>query len=137
MATAFGNKNSASTSWYLFKTLFSVIFHQAKVTTTITEQQRKNCPGKCENKNAGPKNAGTESAGLKNAGLRKAEPVIHVTRKRFVKAKFHYASWFELVRSWSQTGSKLDGDQLRTSFEPASVMEFGFYSSRKVLPISV
>jgi len=31
------------------------------------------------------------------------------------------------VRSWSQTGSKLVGDQLRTSFEPASVMEFGFY----------
>ena len=33
----------------------------------------------------------------------------------FVKAKFHYASWFgdgsKLVRSW---------------FEPASVMEFGF-----------
>jgi len=38
-----------------------------------------------------------------------------------------------LVRSWSQTGSKLVGvsfepvcEQLRTSFEPASVMEFGF-----------
>jgi len=31
-----------------------------------------------------------------------------------------------LVRSWSQTGSKLVGDQLRTSFEPDSVMEFGF-----------
>ena len=26
-------------------------------------------------------------------------------------------------------GSKLVGDQLRTSFEPASVMEFGFYKS--------
>jgi len=33
-----------------------------------------------------------------------------------------YASWFE-------AGSKLVGDQLRTSFEPASVMEFGFYSA--------
>jgi len=31
----------------------------------------------------------------------------------------------KLVRSWSQTGSKLVGDQLRTSIEPASVMEFG------------
>jgi len=40
-----------------------------------------------------------------------------------IKAKFHYASWFE-------AGSKLVADQfrtcLRTSFEPASVMEFGF-----------
>ena len=44
-----------------------------------------------------------------------------------------------LVRSWSQTGSnpnsitlsgsKLVADQLRTSFEPASVMEFGFTQS--------
>ena len=33
----------------------------------------------------------------------------------------------KLVRSWSQTGLKLVGDQLRTSFEPASVMKFGFY----------
>jgi len=37
-----------------------------------------------------------------------------------LKAKFHYASWFEAgrrqVRNWSPT-----------SFEPASVMEFGFY----------
>jgi len=32
-----------------------------------------------------------------------------------VKAKFHYATWFEPVC-----------DQLRTSFEPDSVMEFGF-----------
>jgi len=39
-----------------------------------------------------------------------------------VKAKFHYASWFE-------ADSKLVGDQLRTSFEPASVMEFGFNQS--------
>jgi len=35
----------------------------------------------------------------------------------------------KLVRSWSQTGSKLVGDQLRTSFEPSSVMEFGFYEA--------
>jgi len=40
------------------------------------------------------------------------------------KAKLHYASWFEADRS------KLVGDQLRTSFEPASVMEFGFYQLR-------
>jgi len=33
----------------------------------------------------------------------------------------------KLVRSWSQTSSKLVGDQLRASFEPASVMEFGVY----------
>jgi len=37
----------------------------------------------------------------------------------FVKAKFHYASWFEagseLVQSWSPT-----------SFKPDIVMEFGF-----------
>jgi len=32
----------------------------------------------------------------------------------------------KLVRSWSQTGLKLVADQLRTSFEPDSVMEFGF-----------
>ena len=31
----------------------------------------------------------------------------------------------KLVRSWSQTGSKLVSGQLRTSFEPASVAEFG------------
>jgi len=37
----------------------------------------------------------------------------------FIKAKFHYASWFE-------AGSKLVGDHLRTSFKPDSVMEFGF-----------
>jgi len=40
-------------------------------------------------------------------------------RRAAVKARFHYASWFE-------AGSKLVGDQLRTSFEPANVMEFGF-----------
>jgi len=36
-----------------------------------------------------------------------------------IKAKFHYASWFE-------AGLKLVADQLRTSFEPTRVMEFGF-----------
>ena len=35
------------------------------------------------------------------------------------KAKFHYAIWFEPP-----------SNQLRTSSEPASVMEFGFYGSR-------
>ena len=60
-----------------------------------------------------------------------------------IKAKFHYANWFEgskQVRSWFEAGSKCfepDSvmefgfepvcDQLRTSFGPASVMEFGFY----------
>jgi len=43
---------------------------------------------------------------------------------RLVKAKFHYTSWFE-------AGSKLVRSQIplrylvRTSFEPASVIEFG------------
>jgi len=41
---------------------------------------------------------------------------------RLLKAKFHYATWFEAgrrqVRSWSRWSP--------TSFEPASVMEFGF-----------
>jgi len=36
------------------------------------------------------------------------------------EAKFHYAIWFE-------AGSKLVADQLRTCFELASIMEFGFY----------
>jgi len=36
-----------------------------------------------------------------------------------VKTKFHYASWFEDGRR------KLVGDQLRTSFEPNSVIDFG------------
>ena len=36
-----------------------------------------------------------------------------------LKAKFHYAVWFEACR-------RPASNQLRTSFEPASVMEFGF-----------
>jgi len=49
-----------------------------------------------------------------------------MTCKLLVKTKFHYAiAGSKLVRSWSQTGSKLVGDQLRTCFEPDSVMEFG------------
>jgi len=48
------------------------------------------------------------------------------------KAKFHYASWFEAdhrqVRSLSATSFEPVCDQLRISFEPASVMEFGFNS---------
>ena len=53
-------------------------------------------------------------------------------------AKFHYASRFgagsKLVRSWFEAGSNqlgfwnLASNLLRTSSEPASVMEFGFYS---------
>jgi len=48
-----------------------------------------------------------------------------------IKAKFHYASSFEAnrrqVRRWSSTSFEPVCDQLRTSFEPASIMEFGFY----------
>jgi len=50
-----------------------------------------------------------------------------------VKATFHYAIWIEsaskLVADRFETGSKLVADQLRASFEPASVMEFGFKPS--------
>ena len=60
---------------------------------------------------------------------------MHILHNSTVKAKFHYASWFDagrrqvqsqiplryLVRSWLQTGSNLSA----TSFEPDSVMEFG------------
>jgi len=50
--------------------------------------------------------------------IRKTErnPPTQFTWKKWqwsLKAKFHYASWFEAA-------SKLVGDQLRTSFEPAS-----------------
>jgi len=31
--------------------------------------------------------------------------------------------------------SKLVGDQLRTSFEPASVMEFDFYHQLQIFPV--
>ena len=52
-----------------------------------------------------------------------------------LKAKFHYAIWFEAgsrqVRSWSATSFEPVCDQLRTSFEPDSVMEFGFYHNPK------
>jgi len=45
------------------------------------------------------------------------------------EAKFHYAIWFvagrRQVRSWSATSFKPALNQLQTSFEPASVMEFG------------
>jgi len=42
-------------------------------------------------------------------------------RAQGLKAKFHYASWFE-------AGSELvsASNQLRTSFEAGSVIEFGF-----------
>jgi len=65
-------------------------------------------------------------------------PIPYGLEQRVVKAKFHYARWFE-------AGSKLVVDrfeakfhyamwfepasnQLRTSSEPARVMEFGFNS---------
>ena len=49
--------------------------------------------------------------------------------RQLLKAKFHYASWFEAgrrqVRSLSATNFEPVCDQLRTSFELDSVMEFG------------
>ena len=64
-------------------------------------------------------------------------PVISV----IIKAKFHYASWFEagseLVRSWSPISFEPVCDQLRTSFEPASVMELGFYRALLVRCMTV
>ena len=59
----------------------------------------------------------------------------------YVKAKFHYATWFEAgaklvadrfeakfhYTTWFEPAS----NQLRTSSEPASVMEFGFNSAWK------
>jgi len=60
----------------------------------------------------------------------------------FIKAKLHYACWFEAgskqVRSWFEASSKLVADRFEagrwqasnlsaTSFERASVMEFGIY----------
>jgi len=54
-----------------------------------------------------------------------------------LKAKFHYASWFEAgrrqVRSWSPTSFDPVCNQLRTSFKPDSVMEFGFSYHRRLL----
>jgi len=47
-----------------------------------------------------------------------------------VKAKFHYASRFEaglkLVADMFEAGRRLASNLSATSFEPASVMEFGF-----------
>jgi len=69
----------------------------------------------------------------------KLQYVVSVIR-RPVKAKFHYASWFEagskLVADrfesklhyaiWFEACRRLaNSNQLRTSFEPDSVMEFG------------
>jgi len=54
---------------------------------------------------------------------------LFVRFSRLVKAKFHYASWFEAgrrqVRSGSVTSFEPASHQLRTSFQPDSVMEFG------------
>ena len=48
----------------------------------------------------------------------------------YIKAKFHYAIWFEPA-----------SNQLRTSSEPTSVMEFGFYlllsTRRPMLSLSI
>jgi len=47
-----------------------------------------------------------------------------------VKAKFHYASWFEAgskPNSITLSGSNRLRTSFQTSSEPASVMEFGFY----------
>ena len=53
-----------------------------------------------------------------------------------LKAKFHYASWFEAgcrqIWSWSATSFEHVCDQLWTSFKPASVMKFGFYVAGSV-----
>jgi len=51
-----------------------------------------------------------------------------------IKAKFHYASWFEAGRRQVRSGAgrrqvqslRPASNPLRTSFEPDSVMEFGF-----------
>jgi len=57
-----------------------------------------------------------------------------------VKAKFHYASWFgagsEPVRSSFEAGSELVRSLFGASSEPASVMEFGFYSADVASKIS-
>ena len=45
-----------------------------------------------------------------------------------LKAKFHYAIWFEV-----EAGSKLVRSRSPTSFEPASVMEFGFQLNKQAL----
>jgi len=49
--------------------------------------------------------------------------------RQSIKAKFHYAIWFDAgrrqVRRWSATSFEPVCDQLRTIFEPDSVMEFG------------
>ena len=53
-----------------------------------------------------------------------------------IKAKFHYAIWFEagskLVADLSATSFEPASNQLRTSFEPDSVMEFGLYIAKYV-----
>ena len=49
------------------------------------------------------------------------------------EAKFHYAIWFEagskLVADRFEAGRRPASNLSATSFEPASVMEFGFYPS--------
>jgi len=51
---------------------------------------------------------------------------------RIIKAKFHYASWFEaglkLVADRFEAGRRPTSNLSATSFEPASIIEFGFYA---------
>ena len=62
---------------------------------------------------------------------RVGNPRVGVSTSCQVKAKFHYASWFEagseLVPSWFEAGRRPASNLSAISFEPASVMEFGFY----------
>ena len=54
-------------------------------------------------------------------------------RKLLFKAKVHYASWFEAAVADRFEASRRPASNLSaTSFEPDSVMEFGFY--RAALP---
>ena len=66
-------------------------------------------------------------------------PIIQLANSELARAsrfaaKFHYAIWFEagseLVRRWFEPDSvmELASNKLRTSSEPAIVMEFGFKS---------
>jgi len=52
--------------------------------------------------------------------------LLILTTQQFVKAKFHYASWFEAGSKLVADGLEPVCDQLRTNFEPDRVMEFGF-----------
>jgi len=57
---------------------------------------------------------------------------MNATYSQTLKSKFHYASWFEtgwkLVADRFEAGRRPASNLSATSFQPASVMEFGFYS---------